>query len=699
MLWQALWRERPAAVCYLLAALLALCFLAHLFPLAFFLGRSAFFEQIDASQHIAGWLFYVRDSWHFPLLHTERLNHPAGVSIAFTDSIPIAALLFKSIRFLLPEGFHYLGWWHALAFIAQAVAASFLIRALGVSHALGAICAAAFALIWPALLWRLGHTSLMTQGLMLFAAGAYFIGREGRWRSSATAATLIATCAVALMIHPYLLAFCFALFLAFLADQALGGEGWLRQLPRLLLSVAVMTTLGFVLGYFGNGTTATGFDYYSMNLDAPVCGGRFLACVDSPAAHQFAAYNFADATGGQYEGFNYFGAGMLLLLPFAAIGSWRCLPVLAKRYPALLLTCLLLALYALSNRIYLGTQEVFSYPLPAIFDKLTGTFRASGRFFWVTGYLLLFGTLAALLKKPSWRGMLVLAVALPLQWFDTQPLRARIIAKAEAPAANDVALWEKAMEGIDKLHIYPAFGCGDGEPSVHGFFTRVAAHYGKLIDTGYFARPNIDCERNARSFDAEFASQRLYVMSAEFLKNPFAVPLGFQNAALHGECARWRATIACRPGANEEYWKRTGLAVEHVAPFTARRLMWRASELPTLVGMVKNDRLVPSRLDKAGFLSYGPYIVLSPGRYHYAIRYVSTAVPQQDVGRWDVVIGSGKPDVREAGAGTLRGSAGVPQTVEGSFTTDRWSGPLEIRTHYNASGDLQILDIALEKAP
>ena len=689
-------KERSPVFAYGLAATLALAFLAHLFPLSFFAGDSAFFEQIDASQHVAGWLFYARDSWHFPLLHTVRLNYPEGASIAFTDSIPLAALPFKLFARWLPASFHYIGLWHALAFAAQAVAATFLIRAFGLRHALATACAVFFALTWPALLWRMGHTSLLTHAILLFALGFYFLGRDGTWSSDAASRRFIALNLVGLTVHPYFLAFCYTLFLAFLADQALAGEGWRKQVPRLLSSVVVMAGVGAVLGYFGPGSTTTfGFGYYSMNLSAPFCGGRFIACADDAIRHQFGAYRFADATGGQYEGYNYFGAGALLLCVFVALTGWRALAGLPRRYPALTLSLLLFTLYAVSNRMYFGMHEILAYPLPAVFEKLTGTFRSGGRFFWVVGYALLFAVLAALLKKRSAAGMLLLAVAVPLQWMDVQPLRQRIADKAAAPAGKGLESWTEAMTAVDSIHVYPAFGCGDGDVEVYWLFPRLAAHYGKRIDTGYIARLNVDCERNARAFAGDFAPGALYVMPATYLKNPFIVPAGFRAASERGECVAWQFAALCRRGADRAYWAKTGLPMTPVAPLKPHG-EWPADVLPTQIGVLRDGRMVPSAIDKQGFLTYGPYIVLPPGRYHYAIDYASHSAPSQQVGKWDIVT-SGANGSREKAAGLLAGTGGASARVEGVFSVDDEKLPLEIRTFFMGGGNLQIIGIALKK--
>ena len=682
------WHPCPAWLAYGLAAALAALFIAHLFPLAFLAGHGAFFEQGDASQHVSGWLFFAQDGWHFPLLRTERLNHPDGVSIAFTDSIPIAALLFKSIVHWLPAQFQYIGLWHGFAFLLQAIAAVFLMRSLGMRHALAAASAAAFALAWPALLWRLGHTALLSHGVLLLALGFYFRGRRGAWRSGSASSALIAISLISLLIHPYLLAFCYALFLAFLTDQALAGESWSRQALRLLASVVIMCIAGVVFGYFGNGTTTFGFDYYSMNLAAPFCGGHFFSCANT---HAFSDFHFADATGGQYEGYNYFGAGLLLLLPFAILGNRQSIRALPGRYPALLAVLLLMFVYALSNRIFWGTHLLASYPLPEFLNRLTGTFRSSGRFFWVIGYLVLFMTLAGLLRKPSRGAVVLLAIALPLQWIDVQPLRQRIQLKASAPGKNDLAPWAGLMSGIDKIDLYPAFGCGDADVNIYWFFQRLAAHYGKLLDTGYIARPNVDCAHDRSMFERTLQQGHLSVMPAAYLQNPFMTPAGFHDASALGECAAWQNVVLCQPGPALKRPQEIPLPLQAVA-IPGSTVEWSADKLPTQTGKLENGRLVPAEKSRPGFLSFGPYATLPPGRYHYGIRYASHSSGSHTVGSWDIVAGA--VNIR---SGTLRGTEQRIERIEGTFEMGGSGTPVEIRTFFEGDGDLQVIGIALER--
>jgi hypothetical protein len=143
-----LFQDRPTWVSYLIALAIAIFYILLLFPLAFLAGHSAFFDNwsIDPLQHVSGWWAFMADKWRFPLLETKLLNAPEGANIAFTDSIPLAALVLKPFGHWLPIGFHYFGAWHAIAYILQAVAAAFLVRTVGQRSLIATLAAVCLAL-------------------------------------------------------------------------------------------------------------------------------------------------------------------------------------------------------------------------------------------------------------------------------------------------------------------------------------------------------------------------------------------------------------------------------------------------------------------------------------------------------------------------------------------------------------------------
>ena len=75
----------------------------------------------DLTQHYIGWEFFRSSEWKFPIGLMDRISYPNDVSVIFTDSIPVFAVIFKAFSPILPTTFQYFGWWELLCFILQAV--------------------------------------------------------------------------------------------------------------------------------------------------------------------------------------------------------------------------------------------------------------------------------------------------------------------------------------------------------------------------------------------------------------------------------------------------------------------------------------------------------------------------------------------------------------------------------------------------
>ena len=271
-------------VAYLLAIVVALLVGTYLFTLPFLLGHGAFFEfeQGDPAQNVSGWLFYVRDQWHFPLGYTQRLNYPTGANIALTDSIPLAAFVFKLLRHWLPADFQYFGLWRLFTYLLQSIAGVMLIRALGYRSWLAAFAGAVFSILMPCLLARRWHTALTTQGLILLAFTAYISGIKQSWSLLRTFSFFMGVIIAALLIHPYFFAMIYPIFIAFLIDYSYQNQNLKPFFRYGILSVLLVLLIFFTWGYFGFGGIG-GFGNYSMNLTAPFCGGLLSpACQVQP---------------------------------------------------------------------------------------------------------------------------------------------------------------------------------------------------------------------------------------------------------------------------------------------------------------------------------------------------------------------------------------------------------------------------------
>jgi Family of unknown function (DUF6311) len=690
-----------AFTAYFIAIAIACVFVAHQFPVSFLMGHSTVFDYGDIAQHVSGWWYYAKDSWHFPLLHTTRLDHPAGVSIAYTDSIPLLALPFKLLITLFPswfpEHFHYVGLWIGLVFVSQAVAATFLMRALGVKSLFAVLISVGFALTWPVIHARYHHPALMMQSIIIYAIALYFLGTQKTWSSSAVSFAFVGLNLVALTVHPYFLPFTAGFFTAFLVDQAIQAESWLRQLKRLLVLLILLACAILLLGYTGRASFANygyGTNFY-LDLITPFCGGgKLITCGTGPV------YVFP-----YHEGFNYLGAGLLFLIPIAAVWNWHSVVLFPKTYPAFTLLLAGFLLYTLTNQVHFNDAVLFSFDLPAWSEGLTGTFRAAGRFFWPVSIFILFVTLASLLKKRTWLVALLLTTALVLQVKDVKPWLSRIHDEARKPSQLNFADWAPAMAKTDKIISYPIHEC----PPLHYLHNiwvmQLAGFYGKLINSGYTARGSKSCTDDDISIKQPLQERHLYILSnGPYANSPFTpeftFPAPFQQAMAKGECVRRLVEMVCLPGSTPEFWQKLDLESSPIKPIPAGR-QWGAAELNTHIGQVVNmgaeRRLIPKDSVKPGWLSFGLGVSLPVGKYHFEIDYVSKASPTNHVGNWDLVLDNEK----KLNNGKLMGSQGKANRIEGVFTIapQDVGKSFEMRTFFLAQGDLQVISSSLRKIP
>ncbi|HMS25774.1 MAG TPA: DUF6311 domain-containing protein [Burkholderiaceae bacterium] len=691
----------------ILALVVGVLFVAYLFPLPFLLGHSHVFDEGDIAQHISGWRFYAQDPWQFPLLRTTSLNHPEGISIALMDGIPIAALFFKSWLSLFPSAFgkhfHYFGWWIGLVFVMQSLAATALIRSLGSKHVFGQLIAIGFAITWPVLHARYHHPALMMQCVILFALALYFVGQRHIWSSQRVSNTFIILIMLSLTIHPYFLPFTAGVYAAFLVDKALSGETWFLQLKRLTAFGVVLLLIMWLLGYTDQKSYLAGFgDFFYLNLRDPFCGGsRYIHCGIAPV------FTFP-----YYEGFNYLGAGLLLLIPFALLLNWKILKNLPRNFSALSLLALGFFLYALSNNVHFGNSVIKVFDVPNWMHWLTGTFRASGRFFWLVSYLILFTAIASLLKahsqrKPYWRLFIALLMlsALILQVKDVKPWLDRIQTEARKPSQLNFSEWSGVMSQVDKIMLYPTYQCADPHYQHYIWAMQLANAYDTKINTGYTARSKQNCKNDKLAADASFEPRHLYMISSAYdhqvpFSSSFTYPVALQNAMMRGECVRSTRGLVCLPGSNNLFWEKQDVLNSTISAVSNGRL-WRPAELNTVIGRVTGtgiqQALAPRDQSKSGWLSYGPSVALPEGKYRFTIDYASQTQPNQTVGKWDFVLDG---DITLL-SGSLLGTQGTQRRIDGIVTVTKQNAnkAFEIRTYFLAQGELNIFNSSLQKIP
>ena len=404
----------------------------------------------DSATHYMGWGFFRHTSLlQWPLGLNPKLGLDISSSIAFTDSVPLAAFIFKPFNFLLPATFQYLGLWILVCFILQVYFAARLLSNFltdQIQIAIGSI----FIALSPVLLYRLvhdgyGHIALVSHFLILGALNLYFTKKlKLLWW------VLLFSCSI--LIQAYFIPMVAAIWIAKLI-QYLRHEGGSRLIVVkhfVVVAVATITTL-ITGGYVELGTNLfTG----STEVTDPNFPYWFrwqpLSLIDIQTTLSGTWSHFLSdqqELRGDVEGFSFLGGGIILLTSLVtlvwvydriaakfpnfqvsqvavAIGStlvitacWIVMStqvfsmalfvllaifiiqfsinkVMIKNYEPrdrhriLFLLVASLAAYSMTFRPGIGRRTFFVYPLVPLFKQFTQTFHTHGRYIWPAYYLL-----------------------------------------------------------------------------------------------------------------------------------------------------------------------------------------------------------------------------------------------------------------------------------------------------------------------
>lgn len=423
--------------------------------------RGGFLEK-DIQQHYAGWLFYRQSALPFPLCITPAINAPQGVSVAYTDSIPLVAAVCRPLAELLGGTFQYFGWFTLLCFVLQGGFGA-LLCGLFASSAASAAPGSLLFVTSPILYERaLRHTSLGAQWLLLAALYLYFsCRRRGRYVSKG----LFFLNILAVGIHPYFVPMTYAITLALLLEYAVSARRWRGPVLYLAGDLACTGGLAAALGFFYGTATSGGqalYGYFSMNLNAlwnpaGVNGtvySRFL-----PAQNQ---------VNGNYDAFAYLGLGVLIALPVVLFLGRRRIFAHLRRHWALGAVCVILTAFAVSHVVTANGATLFTLPLPGQWIQVFSIFRSGGRMFWPVYDLMVLAAFAGLGRLPKpllWTGLLISVQLLDISpglWQRHQDFRAA--SQAEAfPSALQSNFWQAAaryshlesVQGLqdDALHL------------------------------------------------------------------------------------------------------------------------------------------------------------------------------------------------------------------------------------------------------
>lgn len=362
------------------------------------------YDERDIITHYAGWEAYRDYKWAFPLGYTDNMAHGQGFFISFTDSIPWVAIAFKLINGILPKTFQYLGLFTLLCYILQTVAAYMIIKYKTDSTCYSLIGSILFSFA-PILMERaFRHTALGAQWLILFSMYLYFLHKDTpAFKNHIWQALLMV---LSIGIHPYFLPMiaCFALLCV---SEDVKNKKYKNALV-FPAQIGVTYLAGYIIGVVGHGVSSyrSGYGHYSMNINAVINP-------TSIGGYQWSKFfPVLPSTSGNYDGFNYLGAGVVAGLAIAILlilifGDLKNVTDMIKRHILLLGTCVFLTCFALSHRVSFNDRIITEIPLPDTIIHLGGIFRSSGRMFYPVYYLLIVWIILSVwrmkekIKKPA----------------------------------------------------------------------------------------------------------------------------------------------------------------------------------------------------------------------------------------------------------------------------------------------------------
>ena len=480
------------------SVLIGLIFAGYLFSFAFLTGHGSVtrWPMGDMRSYLTAAKYFIYDDWRFPIFTTHFIVEHANVeSMVFSDIIPIFALVTKAIYKATGVEIVYLPLWYFIATALQPLGFFLLLWAMRVRKPLYTICGSLLAIAVPTFLYRIGHAPLYGHFTILTSMALYFAFVNGstEHRQKLSRAWLAVILFIA-MVNLYLLAMCMGLFSAAVLQVAVnerrnGRPEAAVALGRFYAAVFVaLIALFWVCGYFVPHLSGGTMGWNSSNILSPVIP-RFSSLLKD-------ATPLVEATGGQYEGYNYFGAGVLLLCFFALmVGDLTRLREFKRQHASLLALMLVFFLLAASNKAYIGRIHLWSFDVPSF----TGVFRSSGRFVWPITYLCLalcFRLLDGRLRQRQ--AIALFGVCLALQWMDVQDLRQGIWNMGHQQRKPELQTNPQAFRALIErhagVHITPDWACSRVK-HVNDMIEDIAwysATVKRAINTLYLARAPVD---------------------------------------------------------------------------------------------------------------------------------------------------------------------------------------------------------------
>lgn len=489
-----------------IAAALGLAVYVVVFGPGHMFGTTTYWDmpQPDQRAYMIGFRYFLQEPWHWPLFASRTMNVPYRESIAFTDSIPLWALVNKLIATIIPpwKPFAmraYLGIWAAIVYALQACFGVGILRQLGHRGRGAAIVTSLFFVAMPAFVLRYGHAGLSAHFLTLSAFYLYLRCSAPSPERGKLYLIWVLQLGAATLISPYHAVMSFGLF-----TVALVRTRQLRAIATWLpLGGISLGAAAWLAGYFSSASKVhmPGFDEAGTNVLMMIVPMKSTFFGDAGWLANVLATQF------QYEGWAYLGLGVLILVAWS-LPSSRALLGAIKHHRLLFVLVIATWLLSLSNQVYAGSHMIVGYPVPQALHWIPDQFRAPGRFVWLPMYAVVICALHLAMARcvSGWK-LLVLPVLTIVQLVDLGATWAwPLLSTDHGPKEDMIGIdrWRPLVLAHDQVRVLPSFFCIlDGTPHLDQVSSEIeflASLRALPINGVYSARPVRDCAVDQQSW-------------------------------------------------------------------------------------------------------------------------------------------------------------------------------------------------------
>ena len=366
----------------------------------------------DVSTDIISWKFYRDDYWRFPLGSNPNYGMDIGSGIAFSGSIPLMAMIFKVFGSVLPENFHYFGFWIFLCFFLNGYI-SYLIIHNKTNNFLFSLIASLFFVLSPIMINRLGfHLSLCAHWLILI--GLFLETKKDLAKKEFYWAIIIS---VSSLVHFYFTIMLFIIFFSFSIFNF--NIKYIRKFVFIIISL-ILTM--YAVGYFHvpfSDALALGYGNYSLDV-----GSFFISKSYIVNGNIDWSFFLKNKTSIGAEGFGYLGLGGILLftyLLYVVITRFKTL-LKNKNFISISILTTICFLIAISHKIHFFNNLILEIEIPKIIYGLLSVVRASGRIIWPVYYLIFIFSIFKIYQNFSKKNsFLLLIFILIIQLIDIYP--------------------------------------------------------------------------------------------------------------------------------------------------------------------------------------------------------------------------------------------------------------------------------------